>query len=191
VTHSENEVDNENELTQELTPQAPCSTVPRPMDYTTFSALTPAQQSLVRAAAVAMETAYNPYSKFYVGCALLTRTGEIISASNVENAAYGSTICAERMALGKANSMGRRDIIALAVMGRGEGFAPNADAITGPCGSCRQMIFEASQLAGVDIECILAVPQLTKTVVTAISELLPLPFGPRELNVNVDQYRPK
>jgi cytidine deaminase len=161
------------------------------MDYTTFSALTPAQQSLVRAAAVAMETAYNPYSKFYVGCALLTRTGEIISASNVENAAYGSTICAERMALGKANSMGRRDVIALAVMGRGEGYLPNEDAITGPCGSCRQMIYEASQLAGIDIECVLAVPQLTKAVVTAISELLPLPFGPRELNVNVDQYRPK
>ena len=74
------------------------------MIYTTFDQLTNTQKTLIEAAAVALETAYNPYSQFYVGCALLTSTGDIISASNVENAAYGSTICAERMAIGKANS---------------------------------------------------------------------------------------
>ncbi len=161
------------------------------MHDTTYSKLTVTQQTLIEAAAAALETAYNPYSHFYVGCALLTATGEIISASNVENAAYGSTICAERMALGKANSMGRRDIVALAVMGRGEGFEPDESRITGPCGSCRQMIYEASQIAGVDIELLLAVPQRTRTIVTAISELLPLPFGPNELRVDITRYRPQ
>ena len=161
------------------------------MNDTHYSKLSPTQQALVEAAATALETAYNPYSRFYVGCALLTSTGDIISASNVENAAYGSTICAERMALGKANSMGRRDIVALAVMGRGEGFEPDESRITGPCGSCRQMIYEASQIAGVDIELILAVPQRTRTIVTAISELLPLPFGPHELRVDIQRYQPK
>ncbi len=159
------------------------------MIYTTFDQLTNTQKTLIEAAAVALETAYNPYSQFYVGCALLTSTGDIISASNVENAAYGSTICAERMAIGKANSMGRRDLVALAVIGRGEGFLPDENDITGPCGACRQMIYEASQIAGVDLELILAVPQKTRTVVTKISELLPLPFGPKELRVNIERYQ--
>lgn len=128
------------------------------MNDTTYGKLTSVQQALIEAAAIALETAYNPYSHFYVGCALLTSTGEIISASNVENAVYGSTICAERMALGKANSMGRRDIVALAV---------------------------------VDIELLLAVPQRTRTIISAISELLPLPFGPNELRVDITRFRPQ
>jgi cytidine deaminase len=158
---------------------------------TQFNLLTLAQQDLVRAAAEAMETAYNPYSRFYVGCALRLSDGTIITGSNVENAAYGSTICAERMTIGRANAMGRRDIVAMAVMGRGEDFLPNEAKITGPCGSCRQMIYESSQIAGADIEMLLAVPQLTRTIVTSIEQLLPLPFGPVELNVDIERYRPR
>ena len=133
-----------------------------------FDRLTTQQQELIRVAMQAMETAYNPYSRFYVGCALRLSDGTIVSGSNVENAAYGSTICAERMTIGRANAMGRRDIVAMAVMGRGENFLPNEAKITGPCGSCRQMIYEASQIAGADIEMLLAVPQLTRTIVTSI-----------------------
>lgn len=155
-----------------------------------FDQLTLAQQELVRASMQAMENAYNPYSRFYVGCALRLSDGTLITGANVENAAYGSTICAERMTIGRANAMGRRDIVAMAVMGRGENFLPNEAKITGPCGSCRQMIYEASQIAGVNIEMLLAVPQLTRTIVTSIEELLPLPFGPVELGVDVTRYRP-
>ncbi len=156
---------------------------------THYTALSPGQQQLIQAAAAAMETAYNPYSHFYVGCALLTRGGVIVTASNVENAAYGSTICAERMAIGKANSSGHRDIVTLAVIGRGEDFETDVNRISGPCGACRQMIYEASQVSGVDIELLLATPHFTRTIVTAISELLPLPFGPNELKVNIERYR--
>jgi cytidine deaminase len=94
------------------------------------------------------------------------------------------------MTIGRANAMGRRDIVAMAVMGRGENFLPNEAKITGPCGSCRQMIYEASQIAGADIEMLLAVPQLTRTIVTSIEQLLPLPFGPVELGVDISRYRP-
>lgn len=155
-----------------------------------FTRLTAQQQELIRFAMQAMETAYNPYSRFYVGCALRLSDGTIVSGSNVENAAYGSTICAERMTIGRANAMGRRDIVAMAVMGRGETFLPNEAKITGPCGSCRQMIYEASQVAGADIEMLLAVPQLTRTIVTSIEQLLPLPFGPVELGIDISRYRP-
>jgi cytidine deaminase len=155
-----------------------------------FDRLTTQQQELIRVAMQAMETAYNPYSRFYVGCALRLSDGTIVSGSNVENAAYGSTICAERMTIGRANAMGRRDIVSMAVMGRGENFLPNEAKITGPCGSCRQMIYEASQIAGADIEMLLAVPQLTRTIVTSIEQLLPLPFGPVELGVDISRYQP-
>ena len=66
------------------------------------------QRRVLDEAAKVMNTAYNPYSNFYVGAALLSQDGQLITGSNVENAAYGSTICAERAAILRANAMGIR-----------------------------------------------------------------------------------
>ena len=91
----------------------------------------------LKAAAVAMlDRAYCPYSHFPVGAALLCDDGTVFTGCNVENAAFGSTICAERTALLKAVSEGRRTgWMTLAIAGRGSDFC-------WPCGACRQMLFE-------------------------------------------------
>jgi cytidine deaminase len=93
------------------------------------------QKKLVRAAAKAREGAVAPYSKFKVGAALLTRSGEIVSGANVESASYGLTCCAERVALFRALTDGKRNFIAVAVVARAPGGAM-------PCGACRQLLAE-------------------------------------------------
>jgi cytidine deaminase len=90
---------------------------------------------LIAAAAQARKLAVAPYSKFQVGAALLTRRGEIITGANVESASYGLTCCAERVALFKALTAGKRDFIAVAVVARA------ADGAM-PCGACRQLLAE-------------------------------------------------
>ena len=149
--------------------------------------LTRDQVKLVDASIAALETAYNPYSGYFVGAAVRNRRGAIFSASNVENAAYGSTICAERMAIGKANSHGARDIVALAVSARSDDF-DKGEITSGPCGSCRQVIYELSQDSGCDIEIILATADKTSVAVTSIEELLPYAFGPKQLQINISNY---
>lgn len=81
-----------------------------------------------------LEKAYAPYSKFQVGAALLTKSGEVFTGVNVENASYGATICAERTAVVKAVSEGHREFVAIAIASSG-GQAY-------PCGICRQFLFE-------------------------------------------------
>ena len=93
------------------------------------------KQKLVRAALRARNFAVARYSKFKVGAALLTKTGEIIGGANVENASYGLTCCAERVALFKALTEGKRNFIAVAVVARCAGGAM-------PCGACRQLLAE-------------------------------------------------
>ncbi len=88
---------------------------------------------LIRHACEARQHAHAPYSKFLVGAALLTESGEIISGCNVENASYGLTICAERVAFGTAVAAGHRRFQALAIATSG-GHAP--------CGACRQFAAE-------------------------------------------------
>ena len=90
---------------------------------------------LVAAALRARAYAIAPYSKFKVGAALLTRSGEIIGGANVENASYGLTCCAERVALFKALTEGKRNFVAVAVVARCAGGAM-------PCGACRQLLAE-------------------------------------------------
>src|SRR5262245_61611930 len=94
-----------------------------------------AKIDLVRAAANAREGAVAPYSKFKVGAALLTRSGEIVTGANVESASYGLTCCAERVALFHALTSGKRDFLAVAVVAR----APRGPM---PCGACRQLLAE-------------------------------------------------
>ncbi|MBL9081887.1 MAG: cytidine deaminase [Planctomycetales bacterium] len=91
------------------------------------------RDSLLAAALAARSRAYAPYSKFAVGAALLTTTGEVFTGCNVENCSYGLTICAERTAACSAVAAGRREFTALALALSGGGT---------PCGACRQFLAE-------------------------------------------------
>jgi cytidine deaminase len=93
------------------------------------------KELLVTAAKQARENAHAPYSNFRVGAALRSTSGRIFSGCNVENASYGLTMCAERVAIFKAISEGERGFSALAVV-------TDADSLTPPCGACRQLIWE-------------------------------------------------
>jgi cytidine deaminase len=92
-------------------------------------------QKLVVAAARARRGSVAPYSKFKVGAALLTKSGEIIGGANVESASYGLTCCAERVALFKALTDGQENFVAVAVVAR-------CDRGPMPCGACRQLLAE-------------------------------------------------
>ncbi len=92
-------------------------------------------ESLVEAAKKARHTAYCPYSHFAVGAALLAKDGRIFTGCNIENASFGATICAERVALGKAVSEGARAFAAIAIVS-------SAETKTPPCGICRQVLME-------------------------------------------------
>lgn len=92
-------------------------------------------EQLVRAAAQARRNAYAPYSRFRVGAAVLTEDGSVFTGANVENASYGLSHCAERVAMHKAVSEGHRTITTVAVV-----VAGNKPAM--PCGACRQVMAE-------------------------------------------------
>lgn len=94
-------------------------------------------RELLRIAKEASLNAYVPYSGFPVGAALECSDGTVFTGCNVENAAYGDTICAERTALVKAVSEGQRSFTRIAVYGEGQGYCM-------PCGSCRQALAEFS-----------------------------------------------
>jgi cytidine deaminase len=119
---------------------------------------------LVAAARRAREHAVADFSHFKVGAALETGTGEIITGCNIENASYGLTMCAERVAIFKALSEGTRAVTRLVVVA-------DTSSPTPPCGACRQIIWE---FCG-DIDVIIA--NLTEVKLTLrMKDLLPLPF---------------
>lgn len=157
------------------------------MKKRSFTSLSKADRELLKAAETAMETAYNPYSRFFVGAALRGEGGSIISGSNYENASYGLTMCAERAALARASAEGHRSFTKVALIGRGTD-AP-AKEIISPCGMCRQTLLEASQIAGHSIEVIMSSTDMKKIVVATIEELLPLGFGPRNLGLDLRRFR--
>lgn len=127
-------------------------------------------QALVELAFTMLDRAYVPYSRFPVGAALLCAGGTVFTGCNVENAAYGSTICAERTALVKAVSEGHRDdFVRLAVVGRGDDYC-------WPCGACRQMLYEFAPNLRV-----LAARGDGEYKEVTLSELLPCGFGPKSL----------
>jgi cytidine deaminase len=125
--------------------------------------------ALVERARRAREHAVADYSHFKVGAALETADGTVITGCNVENATYGLTVCAERVAMFKALSEGHRAFTRVAVV------ADTSDP-TPPCGACRQILWEF----GGDLEVVLA--NLTEVKGThRLKDLLPLPFDARLL----------
>lgn len=127
------------------------------------------EEKLIAAARQAREHAHAPFSEFRVGAAVRTKSGRTFSGCNVENASYGLTICAERVAIFKAISEGEREFDAIAVV-------TDADALTPPCGACRQIIWE---FCG-DVPVVLANLK-GKVERESSSKLLPRPFDSSNL----------
>mgnify|MGYP001065522993 CR=1 FL=1 len=127
------------------------------------------RKKLIEMAFAARENAYTPYSHFKVGAALLCSDGKIYTGCNIENASFGPTICAERVAVFKAVSEGHRDFVRIVIAGRSEGLCV-------PCGVCRQVLREFAP--NIEIICLNgAGEERTFT----LEELLPHSFGPEYL----------
>jgi len=153
--------------------------------------LPPDDRDLVDRAAGARNNAYARYSNFLVGAAVRDAEGRVFDGANMENASYGVTICAEVAALTAASSAGSRSITAIAVVGGPHDASKlAANLATTPCGRCRQLIFEAAQVAGVDVKVISVTQDGNSALVATIGELLPEAFGPADLGL-IEQARPK
>jgi len=126
------------------------------------------QEKLIKTAVEARKSSYSPYSHYAVGAALLTRSGRIYDGTNIENAAFPVTVCAERVAIFKAVSEGERDFEALAVVTGNAGT---------PCGSCRQVMAEFS----LDMLVLIADAQGNLQRTMTVAELLPGAFIPNDL----------
>ena len=126
---------------------------------------------LIRSALDARQRSYCPYSGFAVGAALLTKEGEIFTGCNIENAAFSPTNCAERTAIFKAVSEGKKEFTAIAIVGGPKGSAPTA--LCPPCGVCRQVMLE---FCSPDFEIILATSEKNFETHT-LAELTPLGFS--------------
>jgi len=134
------------------------------MDAGTGGAILMDDQEMVDLAIEARKRAYCPYSRFPVGAALLCADGTVVTGVNVENAVNGLSLCAERVALFKAVSEGKRDFVKIAVACGGDHCRP--------CGACRQVLFEHAP----DIEILMGNPK-GEFVRTTIRALLPEPFS--------------
>ena len=121
-------------------------------------------EDLLKKAVEASKMSYSPYSHFTVGAALLCEDGAIITAANVENRSYGLTICAERSAIVKAISLGKRRFSALAV------YCGRADYPVSPCGACRQVLTE---FADPDMPVFFSGADINRRVETTAAELFP------------------
>lgn len=126
------------------------------------------KQSLIQVALEARQWAYAPYSNYLVGAAVLTTSGRTYDGINVENAAYPSSMCAERVAIYKAVSQGERSFSAIAVVTSNGGW---------PCGACRQVMAEF----GLDTRVIIADQSGEIVQETTVSEILPGAFTPDHL----------
>ena len=134
----------------------------------------PSHQQLFDLACEAMQNSYSPYSHFKVGACILTADGRTFKGCNFENASYGATICAERCAASCAIAAGARRFVAIAVVG--------STAVAWPCGICRQVLREFS-----DLSLPVIVGQYGKGfTVKTLGELLPESLSPEDLGVTVE-----
>ncbi|OPY57768.1 MAG: Cytidine deaminase [Pelotomaculum sp. PtaU1.Bin035] len=122
-------------------------------------------ENLIKAASAAREGAYAPYSGFKVGAAILTTEGHCYTGCNIENASYGLSCCAERVALFKAVSNGERDFEAVAVTSGTDGYCA-------PCGACRQVLAEFNPAMKVYM-----VNKQGEYRLLTVAELLPVAFA--------------
>jgi cytidine deaminase len=133
---------------------------------------------LLEKAAAVRANAYTPYSHFSVGAALLAKDGSIYQGCNIENASYPAGNCAERTAVFKAVSEGKRSFLAIAIVGGKEGR--DADDSCPPCGICRQVLREFTDPKTFRV--ILGKPEAPDKARTyRLEELLPVSFGPENL----------
>jgi cytidine deaminase len=131
------------------------------------------RDELIAAARGAQSLAYAPHSLFRVGAALRFADGSVVTGSNVENASYGLSLCAETIAVAKAFGEGRRGgLEAVAVTASGDGLVT-------PCGRCRQVLYEMAALGGTDPLVYCCGPSDVREM--RLSELLPAAFGPASL----------
>jgi len=151
-----------------------------PISYDQLSDL---EKSALVEAENTLKNAYTPYSHFNVAACLYTQDGQLVSGANCENASYGLVTCAERSAIVRANAMGLRKFIGIAIITKGETF--DTTEPTAPCGSCRQMLYELSQLSDCDLKVIMSTTNKDKIMVATISELLPYAFGPKDLDIDI------
>ena len=122
----------------------------------------------------AMEHSYSPYSNCKVGAALLCENGKVYTGTNIENAAFGPTVCAERVAVFKAVSEGEKEFSKIAVVGGKNGVI---NGIFAPCGVCRQVLRE---FCNDDFEILLGETEDNFKKVT-LKDLLPLSFSPEDV----------
>lgn len=125
-------------------------------------------EKLIEAAQAARNKAYAPYSCFTVGAAVMAESGQIYSGCNVENASYGLTMCAERVAIFRAVAAGERKFSALAV-------AADTPAPASPCGACRQVMAEFA------IKTVIMCNTKGDRLTVKLEELLPYPFDKTDL----------
>ncbi len=123
---------------------------------------------LISKAKESMENSYSPYSHFKVGAVLLTKSGKLYTGTNVENASYGLTICAERVAMTKAVSEGDKDFDTLVVIA-------DTDTPVSPCGACRQFMAEFGNFK------VILVNTKGEIKETTVEELLPYMFKKDDL----------
>ena len=140
-------------------------------------------EQLIAAARAAALKAYAPYSRFSVGCAILSVDGELVTGANMENACYRLGLCAEQSALTAAqHKFGLDKVARVAVAGGdGSGAELRGDSPVTPCGGCRQALLEAAQLGGRDIEILCASGDGESVWRHHLSALIPHGFGPASL----------
>ncbi len=129
------------------------------------------QNKLIELAVDAKEKSYSPYSNFRVGVALLTKDGKVFQGANIENAAYGLTICAERTAAFAAKLDGVEEFSAIAITSDSNNYIP-------PCGSCRQVLLE---LCGEELDVHITNGK-GEVKLFKLKDLLPFSFNDKNLN---------
>ncbi|MFC7537107.1 cytidine deaminase [Sphingomonas sp. GCM10030256] len=137
---------------------------------------------LIASARAAALKAYAPYSRFHVGCAILSADGEVVTGANMENACYRLGICAEQSALTAAqHAFGLDKVARIAVAGGVVAGELTGEQPVTPCGGCRQAILEAAQLGGGDIAILCASGDGHEVEEHTIFSLIPHGFGPANL----------
>jgi len=129
------------------------------------------KRDICLAAVAAMKNSYSPYSHFTVGAALLTKNGKLYTGCNIENSAFGPTVCAERVAVFKAVSEGEVEFEMLAVVGGKNGIV---EGVTPPCGVCRQVL---SEFASPDLPVLFVKDRDGNFEEHTLGEILPFSFN--------------